>query len=79
MYKRQEKDGKTLAELANDGVEALVAFVKEIGLPTTLRELGMTEAQKALLPQIAATCVASPGSYKHLDGTEILDIFNEVW
>lgn len=74
-----EKDGKTLAELANDGVEALVAFVKEIGLPTTLRELGMTEAQKALLPQIAAACVASPGSYKHLDGTEILDIFNEAW
>lgn len=74
-----EKDGKTLAELANDGVEALVAFVKEIGLPTTLRELGMTEAQKALLPQIAATCVASPGSYKHLDGAEILDIFNEAW
>lgn len=72
-------EGKTLAELANDGVEALVSFVKEIGLPTTLRELGMTEDQKDLLPKIAATCVASPGSYKHLDGGEILDIFKEAW
>lgn len=72
-------EGKTLAELANDGVEALVSFVKEIGLPTTLRELGMTEDQKDLLPKIAATCVASPGSYKHLDGDEILDIFKEAW
>ncbi|MGN0946161.1 MAG: iron-containing alcohol dehydrogenase [Megasphaera sp.] len=72
-------EGKTLAELANDGVEALVSFVKEIGLPTTLRELGMTEDQKDLLPKIAATCVASPGSYKHLDGNEILDIFKEAW
>ena len=36
-------EGKTLAERANDGVEALVSFVKEIGLPTTLRELGRTE------------------------------------
>ncbi|WP_370854380.1 iron-containing alcohol dehydrogenase [Megasphaera sp.] len=72
-------EGKTLAELANDGVEALVSFVKEIGLPTTLRELGMTEDQKDLLPKIAATCVASPGSYKHLDDEEILDIFKEAW
>ena len=72
-------EGKTLAEQANDGVEALVSFVKEIGLPTTLRELGMTEDQKDLLPKIAATCVASPGSYKHLDDGEILDIFKEAW
>lgn len=72
-------EGKTLAERANDGVEALVSFVKEIGLPTTLRELGMTEDQKDLLSKIAATCVASPGSYKHLDGEEILDIFKEAW
>lgn len=72
-------EGKTLAELANDGVEALVSFVKEIGLPTTLRELGMTEDQKDLLPKIAATCVASPGSYKHLDDEETLDIFKEAW
>lgn len=71
-------EGKTLAERANDGVEALVSFVKEIGLPTTLRELGMTEDQKDLLPKIAAICVASPGSYKHLDD-EILDIFKEAW
>lgn len=72
-------EGKSLAERANDGVEALVSFVKEIGLPTTLRELGMTEDQKDLLPKIAATCVASPGSYKHLDSGEILDIFKEAW
>lgn len=39
----------------------------------------MTEDQKDLLPKIAATCVASPGSYKHLDGEEILDIFKEAW
>lgn len=72
-------EGKTLAERANDGVEALVSFVKEIGLPTTLRELGMTEDQKDLLPKIAATCVASPGSYKQLDDEEILYIFKEAW
>jgi len=53
--------------------------VKEIGLPTTLRELGMTAEQRDWLPQIAAACVASPGSYKHLEGDEILAIFEEAW
>lgn len=72
-------EGKTTAELANDGVEALASFVKEIGLPTTLRELGMTDDQREWLPQIAAGCVVSPGSYKHLEGDEILAIFEEAW
>lgn len=72
-------DGMNMAELANDGVESLIAFIKEIGLPTTLRQLGLTEDQKRLLPKIAASCVASPGSYKHLDGAEILEIFKEAW
>lgn len=71
--------GATTAQLANDGVEALAAFVKEIGLPTTLRELGMKEEQKPLLPVIVATCVASPGSYKRLSQAELLSIFEEAW
>lgn len=70
---------KTKAELAHAGVEALAAFIKEIGLPTTLRELGITADQKKLLPQIAASCAVSPGSYKPLDGQEILEIFQEAW
>ena len=39
----------------------------------------MTDDQKDWLPQIAAGCVASPGSYKHLEGDEILAIFEEAW
>lgn len=71
--------GATTAQLANDGVEALASFIKEIGLPTTLRELGMKPEQKSLLPEIAASCVASPGSYKRLSQEEILSIFEEAW
>ena len=33
--------GKTDVELAHAGVEALAAFIKEIGLPTTFAELGI--------------------------------------
>lgn len=71
--------GLTKAELAHAGVDALAAFIKEIGLPTTLRELGITAEQKKLLPQIAASCAVSPGSYKPLDAHEILEIFQEAW
>lgn len=39
----------------------------------------MKEEQKPLLPAIAATCVASPGSYKRLSQAELLSIFEEAW
>ena len=38
-------EGKTEEEIAKAGVEALADFIKEIGLPTTLRELGMTSEE----------------------------------
>jgi alcohol dehydrogenase YqhD (iron-dependent ADH family) len=37
------QEGQTAEELAKAGVEALADFIREIGLPTTLRELGMTD------------------------------------
>lgn len=46
-------DGKTDEELAKAGVEALADFIKEIGMPTTLKELGADEninLKKSLIP-----------------------------
>lgn len=37
------REGKTDEELAKAGVEALADFIKEIGLPITLKELGVTD------------------------------------
>ncbi len=67
-------DGKTENEIALEGIQALVDFIKEIGLPTTLRELGMTDKQ--LLPDIAASCNIAPGSYGTMTKEAILDILN---
>lgn len=44
-------DDKIEKELALAGVEALAEFIKEIGLPTTLRELGMDD--QVMLKEIA--------------------------
>ena len=57
------------------GVEALADFIKEVGLPTTLKELGIDE--NVDLKEIAASCNLAPGSYKKMTHAEILAIFME--
>lgn len=65
--------GKTDEEVALAGVEALAAFIKEIGLPTTLWELGVKDKKQA--EEIADTCFLSPGSYRKLTREDIRKIF----
>lgn len=69
--------GKTDEELALAGVKALADFIRELGLPTTLRELGMTD--RAQLEVIAASCNLAPGSYQKMTHEEILSILNECY
>ena len=69
------RDGKSDEELALAGIDALADFIKEIGLPTTLNELGVGD--KAQLKEIADSCGISAGSYKKMTHEEILAIFEE--
>lgn len=68
-------EGKTEEEIALAGIEALENFILEIGLPVTLRELGIDE--KTDLKEIADSCAISSGSYKRISHDEILEIFRE--
>ncbi|KUO77113.1 MAG: butanol dehydrogenase [Desulfosporosinus sp. BRH_c37] len=70
-------DGKTEEQLAAEGVEALAQFIREIGLPITLRELGVTD--KALLKEVAHSCNISSGSYKRMTQEEVLGILEECF
>lgn len=58
------------------GIDALADFIKEIGLPTTLTELGITD--EGILKKVAETSNISPGCCKQLTADEILDILHEV-
>ena len=69
------RDGKSDEEFAAASVEALADFIKEVGLPTTLKELGIDE--NVDLKEIAASCNLAPGSYKKMTHAEILAIFME--
>lgn len=71
------ENGKTDEEIALAGIDALYDFIKKIGLPTTLRELGVHD--KNILPEIAASCNTSPGSYGAMNKEKILDILNECF
>ncbi|MGN0250371.1 MAG: iron-containing alcohol dehydrogenase [Oliverpabstia sp.] len=70
-------EGKSQKKLAREGVEALADFIREIDLPTTLRELGVTQTTD--LKAIADSCVCVQGAYKCMSHEEILTIFRECY
>lgn len=71
------EEGKSNEEIALAGIRALEGFIQEVGLPATLRELGIDEERK--LKEIADSCAISPGSYKKMSHEEILEIFRECF
>ncbi|MDO4272121.1 MAG: iron-containing alcohol dehydrogenase [Eubacteriales bacterium] len=68
-------EGKTEEELALAGVEALADFIKEIGLPTTLHELGIEDID--VLKKAAGSCALLAGGYRQLTHEEVFEIFME--
>lgn len=69
--------GKNDEEIALLGIDELEKFIKRIGLPTALRELGVNN--KECLPEIASSCNIAPGSYGDMSTKVILDILNECF
>lgn len=70
-----DASGKTKEEVALQGIDKLAEFIKEMGIPTTLRELGATEE---MLPLISKTTVKG-GGYKQMDESDILTVLKECY
>lgn len=70
-----DTDGKTKEEAALAGIEYLAGFIQELGIPTTLKELGATED---MLPLIADSTVLG-GGYKQLSKDDVLAILKEAF
>ncbi len=68
-------EGKTDDEIALEGIDALAKFIKDLGIPTTLRELGTTED---MLPKIAFS-TGSRAGYKKITKEEVLEILKECF
>lgn len=71
------RSGRSDEELALAGVDALAQFIREVGLPSILKELGVTD--RAMLKEIAYSCGISAGSYRQMTHEEILQIFEECF
>ncbi len=68
-------DSMTREEAAEAGIEKLGEFIKELGLPSTLKELGATED---MLPLIARSTIPG-GGYKKMNSDDILKVLKESY
>lgn len=69
--------GKTEEEMALAGVTALADFIRELGLPMTLRELGVDTSLD--LAAVAESCILNTGGYRVMTHEEILEILRECF
>lgn len=70
-----DTSGMTKDEAALAGIEKLADFIKELGIPTSLSEIGTTEE---MLPKIAESTVIG-GGYKQLSANDILNILKTAY
>ncbi len=70
-----DAEGKSDDEVALEGITALENFSKDLGIPSTLRELGATED---MLPKIAYS-VAEEGGYKIMKHEDILEVLKACY
>lgn len=64
--------GKATAE---EGIDALADFIKEVGLPTSLSDIGITDT--LIFEPIAKSTVRTTGCCKRLSDDELVEILNE--
>lgn len=70
-----EETGKSDEEIAFSGIEELEQFIVEIGLPTTLTQLGITD--KEMLKRVSDSVIIKQGCCKQLSQEEIYEILLE--
>lgn len=67
--------GMTKEQIGMAGIDRLADFIRELGLPTTLRELGVTQE---MLPEIAGSTYPG-GGYRKLETADILEILKQAY
>lgn len=69
------EEGKTEETLALESIQALADFIREIGLPTSFTEMGITE--ESVLRAVADSSNISAGCCKKLSREEMFEILKE--
>lgn len=71
-----DPDGKTEEELGELGICAMEDFFRDLGAPTSLRELGMDET--APFDEIADSCRLLPGGYHRVTPVELRKLLRDT-
>lgn len=69
-------EGKTKEAVALEGLDALESFMKELGIVTSIKELGAT---KEMLPKIAESTIIIGNGYKKVSAEEVEKILEECF
>lgn len=72
-----DNSGKSESEMALAGIDALSAFIKEMALPTTFREMGITDTR--CFKAVADSTNITAGCCKKLSHEEIYQILMEAF
>lgn len=67
-------EGKTEEQIASEGIDAVAAWIKEIGAASEITSLGVTPD---MLDGIADSTIIMTGGYKTLDHDEIVEILRQ--
>lgn len=71
-------EGKSTEELASAGIDALEAFIAEIGLPAKLSEMGIEgEGTDEMLRAVSDSTIIIPTCSRVLDADEVYEILEE--
>ena len=65
-----------LVQDADEGIDFLADFIREVGLPTTFTEMGIS-LDDTTIRAIATSTIITPGCCKQLTADEIVEILNE--
>lgn len=74
---RVPAEGRTDGQVAKEGIDALAAFIKEIGLPSRLSDMGisLTDDERRA---IAKSTIITPGCCRQLTPDELEQILKEA-
>lgn len=76
----ENTDGLSEREAAHKGIEAIRNLIKEIQLPTTLRELGLNKADiPAMVDKILPTLRALPMNPRPIGHDDLIEIYNRAY
>ena len=77
VWELSREDYDSDEALAFAGIDALASFIKEMGLPSTMRELGFGKDEYEMLSEIAESCFISQGAFRPMTKEEIFEIYKE--